>query len=526
METTGIQVSQGCLRRCIVLTFVTLGTQNFPFNRLLELVDRLVAEGTLQGEVFAQAGYSSYVPRNYAYADFLEPEDYNRYIAEADLVIAHAGVGTIMNCLSNHKKLIVVPRAKAYNEHVDDHQFEIAEEFAKQGYLLCAENYDALQSAVLAIHTAPVQTYQPGPHMVEGKIDNFLHNRLYRVLMVGSDLSVKGGIVSVIRNYLSYDAWNHVDLSFVPTHIEGSPWKKAWFFFKSFWKIRKLLNTHLYDVVHIHVSERGSFTRKSIVLRMAKRKHCKVILHHHGAEFLDFYQQSSAGKKKRIRRILAEADLNLVLSRRLVPIYQEISPDAQIECLYNTVRTPEENQYNPDAREFTMLGRLAERKGTFALLDTIKMIDSTLARDVKFNLCGDGDLDLVKERIKTLQIEHRIAHLGWAEGNTKDEILRRTMAHVLFSYNEGLPMAILETMGCGIVNIATCIAAIPEVITDRETGFLVEPGDKDKLAEVLMEVSNNASERSRISANSFDFIAKAFSLEAGIRRLEQIYLEL
>ena len=107
-----------------------------------------------------------------------------------------------------------------------------------------------------------------------------------------------------------------------------------------------------------------------------------------------------------------------------------------------------------------------------------------------------------------------------------DMLLRRTMAHVLFSYNEGLPMAILETMGCGIVNIATCIAAIPEVITDRETGFLVEPGDKNKLAEVLMEVSNNASERSRISANSFDFIAKAFSLEAGIRRLEQIYLEL
>lgn len=81
-------------------------------------------------------------------------------------------------------------------------------------------------------------------------------------------------------------------------------------------------------------------------------------------------------------------------------------------------------------------------------------------------------------------------------------------------------------MGCGIVNIATSIAAIPEVIADGETGFLVEPGDKDQLAQVLIEVSNNASLRGRISENSFAYIAKEFSLEAGIRKLEQIYRNL
>lgn len=507
------------------MTFVTLGTQNFPFNRLLEMVDRLVDEGVLQGRVFAQIGYSSYVPRHYAYSDFMTPEEYNRCIAEADLIIAHAGVGTIMHCLSGSKRLIVVPRMQLRKEHVDDHQLEIAAAFAEKGYLLYARNYDALKAAVLAAPTAPLVKYEKGINVVERKIDSFLHNRQpHRVLMVGSDLSVRGGIVSVIKNYLSYDAWDDADISFVPAHIEGPSWKKAWFFLKALMKIRKLLNTRIYDIVHIHVSERGSFTRKSIILRLAKRKHCKVILHHHGAEFLDFYHGSNNRRKKEIRRILSEADLNLVLSRRLVPIYKEISPDAQIECLYNTVRTPRENQYNPDAREFTMLGRLAERKGTFALLDTIKMIDLTLPPDVKFNLCGDGDLDLVKNKIRELQIEHRIGHLGWAEGKTKAEILQRTMAHVLFSYNEGLPMAILETMGCGIVNIATRIAAIPEVITDRETGFLVEPGDKEALAQVLLEVSSHKALRKQISANSFALIAEDFSLESGIRKLQQIYM--
>ena len=508
------------------MTFVTLGTQDFPFNRLLELVDRLVEEGVLQGEVFAQVGHSTYIPRNYSHVDFLNPADYSRRIGEADLIIAHAGVGTIMSCLSSRKKLIVVPRAKAHGEHVDDHQFEIAEEFAQKGYLLTAESYDALKSAVLSIPSMPLRLYEKGSNSIESKIDRFLQGRQHRVLMIGSDLSVKGGIVSVLKNYLSYEDWKEADISFVPTHVEGCPWKKIGFFLRSLGKIKRLLNTGAFDLVHIHVSERGSFTRKSIILRMAKKKHCKVILHHHGAEFLDFYQGSSDKKKQKIRRIMREADLNLVLSRRLVPIYRDISPAARVACLYNVVRTPGENQYAPEAREFTMLGRLAERKGTFALLETIQTIDKVLARDVKFNLCGDGDIDLVRERIEALQIEHRIGHLGWVDGKTKDEILGRTMAHVLFSYNEGLPMAILETMGRGIVNISTRVAAIPEVIMDGETGFLVEPGDKESLAKVLIRVSEDADLRKRISDNSFEYIVKEFSLEVGLRRVEQIYLEL
>ncbi len=508
------------------MIFVTLGTQNYSFDRLLEMVDGLIAKGVIRDEVFAQTGHSAYVPQNYGYVDFLSPADYNRYITEAEFVIAHAGVGTIMSCLSNHKKLIVVPRTKAHKEHVDDHQAEIADAFAEKGYLLCAGSCQALEAAILAVPDFSPREYEKGGGSVESKIESFLQGRQRRVLMVGSHLSVKGGIVSVLKNYLSYEGWKETEISFVPTHMEGAVWKKAWFFLKSLVQIRKLLKAGLFDIVHIHVSERGSFTRKSMILRMAKRKHCKVILHHHGAEFLDFYQESTDKKKAKISRVLREADLNLVLSRRLIPIYREISPEAKVECLYNAVRTPEHNQYDPESREFTMLGRLAERKGTFALLETIKQVDGVLDPEVKFNLCGDGDIELVKDRIRQLQIEHRIGHLGWAQGSTKREILSRTMAHVLFSYNEGLPMAILETMGCGIVNIATNVAAIPEVIVDGETGFLVEPGDKDTLARILIAVSNHADLRRRISENSFACIGKGFSLEAGIGKLQQIYKDL
>lgn len=506
------------------MIFVTLGTQDFPFNRLLQLVDRLVEEGVLREEVFAQGGFSSYVPRHYECVDFLDSGEFARRIAEAEFLIVHGGVGTIMHGLSAGKKLIVVPRAGEYAEHVDDHQSEIAEKFAGEGYLLCAKTYEELKAAVLGIREFSPRQYQRGGNTVQRKISRFLEGKRRRVLMVGSDLSVKGGIVSVLKNYLLWEDWGDTDISFVPTHIEGSPLRKVTFFAQALWKIRRLLPG--VDVVHIHLSERGSFTRKAMVLRLAKRQGCRVILHHHGAEFLEFYENSKPGKQKKIRRVLKEADLNLVLSRRLVPIYRELSPGAQVRCLYNTVNTPKENRYRPQAREFTMLGRLEERKGTFDLLEVIRQIDGTLAPDIKFNLCGDGSLDRVRAKIDELQIAHRIGHLGWVQGDTRQAILDRTMAHVLFSYHEGLPMSILETMGCGIVNVATRVAAIPEVITHGTTGFLVEPGDRESLARLLVEISEDEALRQRVSEAAFSYIAGEFSLERGVSSLQQIYDEL
>lgn len=505
------------------MIFVTLGTQDFQFNRLLEMIDRLVTEGVIPGEVFAQGGHSTYVPEHYDCVDFLDSGEFAERIRGAGLIIAHAGVGTIMNCLSAGKKLIVVPRKQEHKEHVDDHQYEIAEEFAREGYLLCARDYEELKAAVLTAPEFTPRAYRRGTNSVEGRIARFLRGEQRRVLMVGSELSVRGGIVSVMRNYLFYDGWKETDLSFLPTHVEGSALKKGSFFLKALRKLRRLLRRCRFDVIHIHVSERGSFTRKAVVLRMAKKRGYKVILHHHGAEFLEFYRGCGDRKKHWIRRILGEADLNLVLSRLLVPLYAEISPEARVECLYNTVLPPEENQYRPEAREFTMLGRLEERKGTFDLLEVIHQIDGTLPAEVKFNLCGDGDLDRVRERIGALGIGHRIGHLGWVQGDEKQQILRRTMAHVLFSYNEGLPMSILETMGCGIVNVATRVAAIPEVITDGVNGFLVEAGDREALARVLLEVSGSEALRRRISEQAFADITNGFSLKTGAQKLEQIY---
>ena len=344
-----------------------------------------------------------------------------------------------------------------------------------------------------------------------------------RVLLVGSDLSVKGGIVSVLKNYLAYDKWGNIKLYYVPTHVDKNGVQKVIYFIKSLRKVRAYLNTGKISVAHIHVSERGSFFRKIIVSNMCLKKGVPVILHHHGAEFNEFYDHSNFIVKKLIRNTLKKVNLNIVLSNQLISMIKDKCPEANVAALPNAVPVEDGNHYNPDATNLLLLGELNERKGVYVLLDAISHMDSELAPDVKLYLCGNGDLDRLKERIKELSLEHRIAHIGWIDKEEKAKIFANTKINVLPSYNEGLPMTILETMGYGIPNISTAIASIPDVIKNGKTGFLVQPGSATELEEALWKLLNNDKLRLEISKNSHELIVNNYSLDVYIKRLKKIY---
>lgn len=342
------------------------------------------------------------------------------------------------------------------------------------------------------------------------------------VLMCCSDLSYKGGMVTVVNNYLNVAQWpENVRFYFVPTHCNAGKLGLLWQFAKGVIKI--ICNARDIDVAHLHVAERGSFIRKGFLVKMLHNMGIKVILHHHGAEFEPWYQAQSVSMKQWINSVLDTADLNIVLSHRLIHMITDKSSSAKVKALYNAVQTCSVNPYNPDRQEVLFLGRLGERKGVYLLLQAIKNLDAELPDNIRFNLCGDGELDQVKACVNEMGISHRIGHIGWTDGETKNHILNRTVVNVLPSYNEGLPMTILETMARGIPNLSTRVASIPEVITDGETGLLIEPGDVDALADGLRRLLTNYELRMKISANSYALICDQFSLENSVCELSDIY---
>jgi len=128
------------------MIFLTVGTQ-FPFERLVKEIDRMVEEGLIEDEIFAQTGLTQYKPRNFEWKALLSQSRFEKLALESAGIIAHSGIGTIALALEHRKPILVMPRMKKFNEHVNNHQVETARSFEKAGCILAA--YDTVQLRTL-----------------------------------------------------------------------------------------------------------------------------------------------------------------------------------------------------------------------------------------------------------------------------------------------------------------------------------------------------------------------------------------
>lgn len=133
------------------MIFVTVGSQKFQFDRLLKYIDELIKKNIIKESVFAQIGYSKYIPQNFEYKNFLTREEFQEKISLSRIVITHAGTGAIVTALKKEKKVIAIPRLMEFGEHVDDHQKEIAKSFVSKNYIFESSCEKELISALQMI---------------------------------------------------------------------------------------------------------------------------------------------------------------------------------------------------------------------------------------------------------------------------------------------------------------------------------------------------------------------------------------
>ena len=133
------------------MIFVTVGAQ-MPFDRMIRAVDdRAGSRGRY--DVFAQIGDTDYRPRNIRYSQFLDPSSFRDRVEQADAIIAHAGMGSILTALEFGKPILVFPRRGDLKETRNDHQVDTARQLLKQGRVNVAmdefelmERMDLIQS--------------------------------------------------------------------------------------------------------------------------------------------------------------------------------------------------------------------------------------------------------------------------------------------------------------------------------------------------------------------------------------------
>lgn len=158
------------------MIFIAVGTQKFQLNRLLKQIDRLIETKKISEKVFAQIGNSDYKPVNYEYTDFLNKEEFDKYIGECDVLITHSGVGTIISGLNQKKPVIVYPRLAKYHEHVDDHQLQIAESFSMQNLVLLCSEKDDLNKLIQKARSHKFSVYRSHRENVIKTVRSFINS--------------------------------------------------------------------------------------------------------------------------------------------------------------------------------------------------------------------------------------------------------------------------------------------------------------------------------------------------------------
>lgn len=140
------------------MIFVILGTQDKHFKRLLKEIEKLVKEGIIQKKVIVQAGSTPYQSEYMEVHSMISRNQFLDYIEKSDYVITHGGVGTILDAKKCNKKIIAVPRLKKYNEHENDHQLQIIDEFSKENYIIGCHSVKELKKAI-----EKIDTFEPTP---------------------------------------------------------------------------------------------------------------------------------------------------------------------------------------------------------------------------------------------------------------------------------------------------------------------------------------------------------------------------
>ena len=157
------------------MTLVILGTQDKTFERLVKMVEKEVKNNNLDN-VIVQAGQTKITSKYMEIFDFIPMNKFNKLLSDADLVITHGGVGTIINALKQNKKVIAVPRLSKYGEHENDHQLQIVKEFTKLGYILSANNSKELNNALNEIKKFKPTKYKSNNDKMINLIENYIDN--------------------------------------------------------------------------------------------------------------------------------------------------------------------------------------------------------------------------------------------------------------------------------------------------------------------------------------------------------------
>lgn len=333
-----------------------------------------------------------------------------------------------------------------------------------------------------------------------------------------------GGISAVV----SYWSDRIEDIQYYPIFKSGGRITKAWWFLTSYARmaLRMALDRKV-RIMHLHTAADGSFRRNSDLVRLGRFFGRKVILHIHASRFKDFFNEASDTDKVKILKTLKSADRIIVLSRSWKEWFESIGIGCNRLTVLNNI-TPEP-VYIPSARtedgktHFLFLGEIGQRKGVFDIIRAIAAHKNEAEGRIELKIGGNRNEEKLMEAIRQDGLEGIVSFEGWASGEKKLKMLNWADVYILPSFNEGLPISILEAMSYGCPVISTRVGGIPEVVTAN--GVLVTPGNADEIWGAMARYVGNQELIRKEGSISLENV-RPYLPDSVMSSLKELYLDL
>jgi glycosyltransferase involved in cell wall biosynthesis len=350
----------------------------------------------------------------------------------------------------------------------------------------------------------------------------------YVLVLAGGGLThVSGGVGTLMRNLI--EAWsqsgNPPAVRVVDTRGTGGWLTALLCFLRALWLVIGLCATGRAQLIHAHMTTRGSALRKALFCAAARLFRVPVILHMHGADFAEFHQSLHPLPRAMLNAAIRGAGRVIVLGRssRDFLVTRANVPEDAIDIVPNGVprrRWAARSAHAP--AHILFLGRLCARKGVPELIAALAS-PVLRNREWRATLAGDGDPAPFRAMLSWYGLERKVALPGWADPKQAELLLAEADILVLPSHHEAMPIAVLEALAAGVAVIATPVGVIPEFLEHEVNALLVPPGVSAELAAAIARLLDDAPLRQRLVSAGAAIFDEHLEIGRAAARIAELY---
>lgn len=280
------------------------------------------------------------------------------------------------------------------------------------------------------------------------------------------------------------------------------------------------------DLIHFHLSFRGSAYRKLILAAIARYFRVPYVVHLHAGQFDQFWARAGTYLRRSINRLFVDSAAIIVLGDYGARVILDRLPSLRdkITILPNASTSPgQPNRGRSESGQLriTFVGFLLPEKGVPQLVDALGKL--ACRTNWTATIAGSGEIQQTRDQARRLGIADRVELPGWLDPSETAALLQRTDILTLPSFVESLPMSIIEAFSYGVAVVATPVGAVPEVIAHERNGLLVPVGNAEALANALNQLLEDGALRRRLGDAARRDHAERYEINNYIERLVSIW---